>query len=204
MKKTVTDLTNYDPVKVSKEFLDYLAQMDSKEAKDSKLSEELGVTLEEMGFTGEAKFRCKELFHTAVRNNTTQLQERLAALVGQYLPILESGDLVEALSDRVAELEAEIDFYEQESCRLASEQVSKLSEQHQLSESVVEALWNNSDSYEDLERRLAMTKTGDRPARRSTVEERMEELNESDLFSNGGQEYIDPSMRAYLKALGHK
>ena len=205
MTKKITDLTNDDPVNVRQEFLDYLAQIDFKEAsKEFELNENLDETLEEMGFTSESKFRCKELFHQAVRNNTSHLNERLAELVGQYLPILEAEDLIEILTTKIDELKSAIAAVEEESYLLASGQVSKLSEQYQISESVVTALWNNSSDYDELEQKLQQTSRPERAPKKSWVEEDMEALNESDFFTNGGTEYIDPQMRAYMKALGHK
>ena len=115
MTKKITDLTNDDPVNVRQEFLDYLAQIDSKEAsKEFELNENLDETLEEMGFTSKSEFRCKELFHQAVRNNTSHLNERLAELVGQYLPILESEDLIEILTTKIDELKSAIAAVEEE------------------------------------------------------------------------------------------
>ena len=152
----------------------------------------------------KSKFRCKELFHQAVRNNTSHLNERLAELVGQYLPILEAEDLIEILTTKIDELKSAIAAVEEESYLLASGQVSKLSEQYQISESVVTALWNNSSDYDELEQKLQQTSRPERAPKKSWVEEDMEALNESDFFTNGGTEYIDPQMRAYMKALGHK
>jgi len=196
-----------DPIKNTAEgFLDYLTQqIDSKEADEAKLHEGLDEVLEnEWNLTGEAKFRAKELFHTAVQNNASRFQQRLATLVGQYSPLLEDVDVVERLSNYIQKLETEIEHYDAENEKLAAEQISKLSENYQLSESVVSALWNNSSDFDELNTKSQQTSRPEKTPKKSWVEEDMEALNESDLFSNGGEEYIDPAMRHYLKALGHK
>ena len=83
MTKKITELTNEDPVTVSETFRNYLAEIDTKEAnKDgTPLNQDLDEVLEnEWHLTGEAKFRAKELFHQAVRNNSTRLQDRTKTL----------------------------------------------------------------------------------------------------------------------------
>ena len=207
MTKKITELTNEDPVTVSEAFLNYLAEIDTKEAnKDGTLNQDLDKVLEnEWHLTGEAKFRAKELFHQAVRNNSTRLQEGIIKLVGQYLPILESEKVVEILTAKIQALEAAISEVKEDSYRLACEQVSKLSAQFNLNEAVVTALWNNSADFDDLNSKLQQAAKSERPVRRSTVEYFLEELNEDPNWASGGAEpYIDPQMRAYMKALGHK
>ena len=62
--------------------------------------------LEEMGFTGEARVKCKALFMEAVQNNTSKLQNGIAEIVGQYFSV--EGDVVDMAAARISELEEAI------------------------------------------------------------------------------------------------
>ena len=65
--------------------------------------------------------------------------------------------------------------------------VEKFSEQYSLDESVVETLWSSSSDYPELETKLQQATKPERAPRRSTVEERLEELNEDGAFAGGNR-----------------
>ena len=185
---------------IAKRFLDFLQeQIQQDQTDESNFQEELDSTLEnEWGFTGEEKAKTKALFFEAVNNNISRLQDGLADLVGQYGSV--EGDVVERLSDYITKLQDEIQYYENENGKLASEQVSKLSESFGVNESVVSALWNQSSGFSELNDRLTQAAKPNRPVKKSYVEEDMEELNEDGTFA-GKEPYIDPQMRKYLNYL---
>lgn len=152
-----------------------------------------------MGFTGELRAKCKSLFVEAVNRNTTKLQDGIAKLVGQYFS-MEGSDVVDALFDRITELEGAIRAAEEEKEQLANEHVAKLSKRYSLDESVVENLWAQSNTFDELENRLQQIAKPERRTRHSTVEERMEELNEDGAFAEVDG-HVTQQMAQYLRYL---
>lgn len=197
MKKAEDDLIK----EMASGFLQFLEDNDQDQT-EQVIHEELNSILDDLFPDEDTKAKARELFIEAVNNKKSQLSEGIAKLLGGYLPLIENFDAVEALTDRIAELKNAISEVEQESYALASQQVSKLSEQTGLNEATIEALWNNSSSYEDLESKCQQAAKSERPVRRSTVEYFLEELNEDPNWANGGAEpYIDPQMKKYLSYL---
>ena len=185
-------------------FLNYLAQtIDSKNVANED-SEELNLTLEQCGFSGEGLEKAKALFLEMVENKASPanwpLRAGLAELLQIYYPLIEGSDVVGGALERIEELEAQIAEAEAESLRLANENVARLSKQHNLDESVITSLWNQSDSFDELEQKLQQATKPERAPRRSTVEYFLEELNEDGAFA-GEEPYIDPRMRKYLNYL---
>ena len=209
-EKELTEMTTktnkQDPLEfLADGFLNYL----SETVKGSQFQEEEFDALldEQAGFSDDFKKKAKELFYEAVENQNPHvwpLRTGLAELLQIYAPFFEGNDVVHIALERIEELEDAIAYVKAENETLAAEQVSKLSESYSLDESIVTNLWNTSDSVDELHTKLQQTSRPEKPVRRSNVGEQLEELNESDFFTNGGGEYIDPKMRHYLKALGHK
>ena len=189
-----------DPIKnMAESFLGHLeAQIQSQDAQESEFNDNLDATLEELGFTGEARAKCKSLFVEAVNRQTTKLQDGIANIVGQYFSV--DGNIVDAMAQHVAALEAEIDFVEAENEQLATKLIERLSESYSLTEDTIESLWAHSDTYEQLEAKCQQAAKPERASKKSHIEEDMECLNEDGTFA--GQElYIDPQMRKYLNYL---
>jgi hypothetical protein len=181
-------------------FLTYLKEQNQDPQKKEPFQEELESIIEhEFGFTEEAKAKTKAMFYKAV-GKTSQFHQGLAKLVGQYSSLVEDSDVVDRLCDRIQQLEDAIAHYERENLELASTTVGKLSESYNLDEATVEALWNNSSDFDDLERKLKQATKPDRPAKRSFIGEQLEELNEDPSWANG-EEYVSAQMAQYLKYL---
>ena len=88
-------------------FLNYLEeQIQKQDFEESEFNAELDEVLEEMGFTGEARVKCRALFMEAVQNNTSKLQNGIAEIVGQYFSV--EGDVVDTAAARTSELEEAI------------------------------------------------------------------------------------------------
>jgi hypothetical protein len=202
MTKKLRDVTPQDPLAfLAENFLDYLEQSIQKSAavkSEAKVQQGLDSTLKEFGFTEEGLDQAKALFYEAVSNKESQLRSGIAALLGISPIIVEGAEVIDALADRIAELENQISFVEQENRQLASELRGNLAERHNLDESTVTALWDQSSDFDDLERNLQRVVKTERTPKRSFVEEDLEQLNDDTSFANG-EEYVDPRMAPYLR-----
>jgi hypothetical protein len=200
INKGTNKIKQPDPIKnMAESFLGHLeAQIHNQDAQDSEFNESLDATLDEFGFTGEARAKCKSLFIEAVNRQTTKLQDGIANIVGQYFSV--DGNIVDAMSQHVAALEAEIDFIDAENEQLATKLTERLSESYSLNEDTMESLWAHSDTYEQLETKCHQAAKPERAPKKSHIEEDMECLNDDGTFA-GQDLYIDPQMRKYLNYL---
>jgi DNA-directed RNA polymerase specialized sigma54-like protein len=202
MTKKLRDVLPQDSIAfLAENFLDYLEQTIHKSAKvkaEERIQDSLDSTLKEFGFTDEGLDKAKALFNEAVSNKDSQLRSGIAALLGISPIIIEAAEVIDALADRIAELENQISFVEQENRQLASELRGNLAERHNLDESTVTALWDQSSDFADLERNLRRVVKTERTPKKSFVDEQLEEINEDTTFAKG-EEYVDPRMAPYLR-----
>jgi hypothetical protein len=200
--KKLREITKPDPVAyIAENFLDYLQatiQQKTSAKSEANIQEGLDATLEEFGFTDEAKTKAEALFYEAVSNKDSQLRDGIANLLGISPIVVEGFEVIDALADRIAELEDEISFIEQENLRLSSGLKGKLAENYNLNEATVGILWNNSNSFEDLELNLQNAAQPEPTSKRCFIEDQLEEINEDTTFANG-EEYVDPRMAPYLR-----
>jgi hypothetical protein len=155
----------------------------SKNANDAaNLKSALDLTLEESGFTDEAKEKCAKLFFEAVEDKHSPLRARIVELVNEYSPSPflpdEQLDVMVMLAERIDELETDIADVEGEN----------------------EELWHEIQ----LNLKNNSSPTKERRPKRSTVEENMLEPDENnaDALFNEQTKYFDPQMRQYLRAMG--
>jgi hypothetical protein len=189
------------------DFMDHLERK-IKTAKEANIHDTLDATLEQLGFTDEAKTKAAALFDEAVANKDSKLRAGLGELLS-VLPFLteDTAEVIDELSDRIAELENDIAYYERHNQQLASSLAEKLSERYGLNESVVTSLWGQSDSFEDLQDNLQQAAQPERKPKRSRIEDQLEggvsynlsgEINEDGSFAQNEEEH-DPRMAAYMK-----
>jgi hypothetical protein len=165
-KEIIADLAN--------EFMDHL-QTKIHTAKGSNIRDNLGATLDDEGFSEGAKQKATELFFSAVANKDSALRDGLAQLLGIYSPMLEGSDVIDAIADRIQQLEADIAYVERENENL------KLSRKEKLSEDF-----------------LRQATQAERTPKKSYVADDLEAINEDATFAQG-EKYIDPRMRQYMR-----